>query len=133
MIKYSSTKTKDGANVLGLEVVQSGMDITVKAGSFKVEGADYSLGEDHVFTATERPERVDAIAWLVQRKSDDVVLVVVDELVFDDNAGWPDHYDWTDSPYRKLKRIWHSNLPSNTTSLDDVGIYANKVAEEGGE
>jgi hypothetical protein len=129
VIKYAGTKSPKGSNVVELEVLQEEMSITVKAGSFRVRGVDYDLIEDQVFTATERPERTDAVAFLVKQKSDDSIIVVVDELVFDEDSGWPDHYDWENSPYEKLKRIWNSNFPSNMTSLDDVVIYANRIVD----
>ena len=109
------------AHSIELAVEQSGLDITVKSGSFRYESVDYALGQDFTFTATQRPEKTDVIAFFAIRDSDGVVVVVVDENVYDE-TGWSESFEWDGSGYTRVCAIWNTNIPANTATLDDVNI-----------
>jgi hypothetical protein len=130
MVRYSKQVSKNETHALSLDVEEDGVDIIVKAGDFRIGGVDYTLGEDQVFSVANKPEKFDAMAFLVEQISDGSILVVVDEKDYDTDSGWDEPYDWNESPYRLIEHIWHANFPPNTTALDDIIVYATRISEQ---
>ena len=131
MITTREQKATEAELSVELAVEQSGLDITVKAGSFKVGGQDYTLAEDSTYTAQNVAERVYVCAYLAWDTVQEQVEVVVDEMPDSD----PEAYDW-DGDEEMLYAIYQVKIPESTASLDEVEVFANKtvpVSQEGGE
>jgi hypothetical protein len=100
-------------------IEQSGMEVTVKAGSFSFFGQDYELEEDEVFTATSRPGYTTVDFTVVKHRDTGVVSVMADELV----AGEGDasiNFDETD--YAPLFTLCNFTVPPDSEDLDAVVI-----------
>jgi len=126
----SLIKQLSGSTSISLEVVQSGMSITVNPGTFTVDGVEYSLEDEQVFDAQERPEKTYVNAKLCQDEGGNV-LVLVDENV----GGFEEQFDWRESPYTELWPIFYCHIPPNTTSLNDVviSVYSVDIPQEPAE
>ena len=115
---------RDGGMALAIQ--QSGLDITVKAGTFRVRRTDYELDEDAVFTATPNPDyTVRATGYIAQAVSDDDVVLVVDEVVEGDPPS-----RWDNSTHRLLCPIFVVDIPAAATDLDGTTIYARHLVKE---
>jgi hypothetical protein len=116
----------DGGMVL--EVQQSGLDITVKSGSFRVRYTDYVLAEDATFSATSDPDyAVRATGYIAQAVADDEIVLVVDEVVMDDDAR-PSR--WDNATYRLLCPIFVVDVPAAATDLDGTTVHVRHLAKE---
>jgi len=118
----SYIEQKANSIALDLEVEQSGMVVTVKAGTFIIRGVEYSLESDQEFTASENPGDLFIDAKLCL--DDDTVMMIVDEIEPDGRS-----YDWRGSPYEVLWPMFYMNVPANTTSLDDVDVQVYRVTK----
>lgn len=115
-------------HAIDLGVEQSGMSITLKAGSFKYNGVDYELVEDQVFEATERDDVTYIDARLCRDTTDNSIILIVDEMI--DIGGEPgDRYEWHNSPYEVLWPMYVFKVPASTASLDAIEISAYRVVE----
>jgi len=129
-IQVVQTKASPELHSVLLEVTKGGMDVTIAAGNFRVAGVDYALGEDYVFTATNRPEESSIVATLAFDTGESKVAVVVDELVKDPDDGWDDLYDWKGSQYTRIHNLWIlSRVPGGTTTLDDVKLEVFHIVD----
>lgn len=104
---------------IGLEVVLSGSTITIKQGDFKVDGVDYSLSDDEVFTVTDRAEKTAVLGYLVKEKASEEARVLIDEVV----AGEV-NFKFDGSPYVLLYALFAIDIPSNSA---DVSAATGRV------
>jgi hypothetical protein len=118
------TEARPEANALALAVEVAAMAITVKAGSFRIAGVDYELVEDQEFSATaDEDEDTSLLAHLVVDKSDDSVVLLVDERVGDEEV-----YDFPhDDPYRLLELVYWAKIPPGTTDLADAEVQVRTI------
>lgn len=106
---------------LDLAVEAAGMDITVKAGSFKYQGADLELVEDAVFTVSTRSGSAWLDGYLVKEVATGDIGVLVDERV-SDGVELDLAYEWEGSPYERLLRVFEMAIPSDTSSLSGLEL-----------
>lgn len=109
---------------LALPVKQSGMAVTVEAGTFRINGVKHTLSENQTFTATERAEVAYIDARLVEYEGE--VFVLVDEAVADSGEDL-ETFDWEGSPYTVLWALFWFKVPAGTTTLDGVPINVLRV------
>jgi len=133
-INVREQKATESIHVVDMTVEQTGLDVTVKAGSFKVGGQDYTLVEDSVYTAQNVAERVYVNAYLVWDTVQEEVSVMVEEMPDSD----PEAYEWNGSPYENLHCVYNIVIPASTSSLDAIDIDVHKTipapsSQEGGE
>lgn len=102
-----------------LPVEVEGLDLTVRAGTFRMDGKAYVLEEDEIYTITpNETEKVSAFFYLVEMKNDQTVRVFVDEMIGDE-APVPmlDPVDMT-----VLHRLGSLMLPPGGDSLEDEDV-----------
>lgn len=84
-IVFQDTVRKTPRFDVQLPVELSDLEVTVRAGTFRIDGKSYVLTEDESYTITPSDdERVRAIFYLVEMKSDNSVRLFVDEMVGDE-------------------------------------------------
>lgn len=105
---------------MDLEVVQSGLDITVRAGAFRIKGEDYKLADDAVFSA--EPDDASATrvqGYLAKEVDGGAVVLVVDEILLDSNDA-PSR--WETAAYALLCPLFVADVPVGAASLDGVQV-----------
>jgi len=123
-------RTRDGG--FDLQVLQSGMDITVKAGSFRIKGQDFTLAEDEVFTAVaDATYDTAVVGYLCQDLNNGGQLALVVDEVLQDGADTPARWDST--AYKSLVPAFIVNVPAGATTLDDVVVTARKLVDPDAE
>lgn len=103
-----------------LDVSYTGLDITVHAGSFLVEGQSYDLLEDQTYTV-QADGTYNSSVWgyLVQDVSDSSIHVLVDRVL--DN-GADVFYKIDGSLYKSLARLWTVEVAAGATDLESTSI-----------
>lgn len=103
---------------IDLSVSVSGMELTVGAGTFNHQGAEYELTEDVVTDfGTEAFDR-HIFGWLVEVVADGEITVLFDERGPGDAA----YVFLPDGPYRLIERYLTAVVPAGTTDLEDAGV-----------
>jgi hypothetical protein len=115
-----------GASI-ALTVEQAGMKMTVKAGSFTLDGEEKSLAEDEEYTVGQRAEDTTVAAFLVEDTSDGSYHVLVDEFIHD---GIDEKYVFArGGQYKLIERIYDMEVPGGTTTLDDIDVRLKTTVE----
>jgi hypothetical protein len=110
-----------------LVVEQTGMQITVKAGTFKLSDVVETLEEDQEVTIPVRTVDTDVIGYLVRVKADGKIAVFVDEVQRD---GLDDLYNFTSkSPWKLISNLFLVRVPADATTLDGETIRVDHVLE----
>lgn len=111
-----------------LPVELSGLEVTIRAGTFRLDGKSYVLTEDESYVVTPNDdERVRAFFYLVEMKSDNSVRVFVDDMIGDE-APIP-MVDPKDM--KVLHRFVSLVLPPQADSLeDDALVYVMRLIPE---
>jgi hypothetical protein len=97
------------------DVSVTGTVMTVSAGTFKIDGVDYTLTEDETFDFAPLPAKTTYYAaYLVRVKEGGELRVLVDEV----QQGRDDDYDFGESsPYTRLSKIWHARIEGGRPDL----------------
>lgn len=120
-------KCRDGG--VDLQVLQSGMDITVKAGSFRVRGEDFVLAEDEVFTAVaDATYETMVVGYICQDLGNGGQLVLAVDEVIRDGVDAPTR--WDSDVYRVLHTAFSVSIPAAATTLDGVDVIARKLVDQ---
>lgn len=109
-----------------LDLEQLDMVVTVKAGTIVWKGTSYALTEDNVATITTMTKDGYVYGYLVQKKDDQSISVLVDEFT----AGDPG-YDFGHSPYLCMYVLYFIHMPNGVTSLDQVEIQSYQTMADG--
>lgn len=111
-----------------LAVTQEGMNITVKAGTFRVKHEDFELTEDAVFAAVaDSTYQTNVVGYLAQDLGDGgAVVLVVDEVLLD---GVDAPSRWDSAAYRVLHAAFMARVPAGATTLDAVPVYAMHLTQ----
>lgn len=115
---------RDGS--VDLQVLQSGMDVTVKAGAFRVKGEDLTLTEDEIFSATANATYdTSVVGYLCKDWGDgDKIVLVVDEVLRDGIDG---SSRWDSAAYKAIHTIFTMDVPAGAVDLDGVDIRVRKI------
>jgi len=120
-------KAKPTVHAIGLSVEQSGMTVTVKAGTFKMSGVDYEFTEDQDFVATADPTDDTVVTGYLTREiaTGNPVLVVDEEVL--DGSDVP--FNFQGSAYKLLHKFYQLRVPAGATDLDAVDIQVFSIVE----
>lgn len=104
-----------------LSVGQVGMDITVSAGEFKLNGLDFSLEQDEVLSvvAHDTYEKT-IIGYLVRDIETDNSVLLIDE-VLQDGEDSPYILE-SNGPYDNTHRLLFFKVPPGASTLDEVDV-----------
>lgn len=116
-----------GIHSVSLSVEQSGMDVSVKSGQFRVSGVDYEFTEDQDFSA-EAAAECDTIVtgYIAKDVSTGVLVLIVDEEVLD---GEDVPFIFSGSGYDPIHRLFSLKVPAAATSLDGVDVTVYHIVE----
>ena len=102
-----------------LEIEQSGMVLTLKAGTLKIAGEDLTIEEDFTHTVDSNPDHpTELIGYLVKNKSDGALNFLVDEIV-DDGVDEPYKFP-PDGPYDLVCPLFDIKMLQGVSTLDDA-------------
>lgn len=114
-------------NSVLLEVVESGLNLSVDAGQFVVGGEQYSLTEPQEFTAIADVSFDTRITgYLVHDVAANAQVLLVDEVLLDNIT---QSYVFDGNDYRLIHRLFETTLPASATAFDEVLVY-NIVSRE---
>ena len=107
-------------------VEQSGMDLTVKAGVFTINGVEHELAADELFTATaDGASRTSVVGYLVEEvASGDVDLLVDETLMNGEDTGYAFERG---GPYKAIHRLFAMIVPAGVTTLDGVDVAVSYI------
>lgn len=125
MIVTHKTKGNPDVHFFNLTVEQTGMTLTVKAGSFKMSGEDHTLTEDSEHTVLAGKC---TLGYLVKHKVSGDISVVVEETDDEDT----EVYNWKQGEYDLLFSIFNVTTPVDAVTLDDVQINVYEIYDPEG-
>jgi hypothetical protein len=113
-----------------LEVVQAGLQVTVKAGAFTAGQSEFELLEDMTFTVEpDNDNPLEVRGHLARHRTSKQVVIAVDEF-FRSREDGPARWD---GDYEALMFVYRMLVPPKVTTLDDVQIIVDHcVAVEKG-
>lgn len=103
-----------------LDVSCDGMTIRVGPGSFRIMGQDYILEEEQTITLDASVGQLSVTGFLVCDQGSTAPYLFVDEVP--EVHGEFDHYDWPADGPKVLHLLFVTNVPKNTTSLEQVPV-----------
>lgn len=110
---------------INLAVSQSGLQISVAAGNFKVSGTDYTLDTQQDFTAQNQANDCLCVGYLKRDTATQAISVLVDEIVDDGVDESIIFNDLVDTEI--LFKIFEVLVPANSTTLDGETITRIKT------
>lgn len=122
MINEIVHRAKSEVHSVGLEVLISGMNVTVKGGSFTVARQDYVLDDDYSYDVPviEYPHVVEG-CLAVHKESNEVVVAVRDRIV------GVERESSEDDSYEILFSIYDLVVENGVTDLNDVSVNVRRV------
>lgn len=124
-LSVTNQKSDPALNAVSLVVEQNGSAVLVRAGAFTIAGVVFNLSQDQVYTHVADPSKMSVSGCLSRYRSTGVVQLFVDE-VKDDGADTHYRFLATD-PYELLHRLFHVEIPPNTTSLNDHEVKIMRI------
>lgn len=103
---------------IDLSVSVSGMELTVGAGTFSHQGAQYELTDDVVTDFGSEAFDRQIFGWLVEVVADGEITVLFDER----GPGDAPYVFLPGGPYRLIERYVMATVPAGTTDLEDAGV-----------
>lgn len=124
-INWTEVQAPPAQNAVDLTITQTGMTITVEAGSFTIASVGYTLATDQNFIATADPTN-DTVAcgYLVKEISTGDIELMVDEVVMD---GVDTPFDLDDGTYQLLHNLFAIKVPTGVANLDTETMEATKI------
>lgn len=107
-------------DLVELDVSESGLDLTVAAGSFAVKGQSYDLAEDQQATVSPHATSPTWVAgYLAQHRESGEVALVVDEVVY---GSGDEALDFGATEYELLHRLFTARVQAGAMNLSDIQV-----------
>jgi hypothetical protein len=91
------------------------MELTVRAGTFNLDGTSYEFTEDQVCEITGSPtEKMWANGFVAVDKATQDLVMLTDEFTY---GVVEEVYTWGDGPYDNLHHLFGLEIPAGTTDL----------------
>ena len=123
MIKVLKSYSSPKAHSVKLEVLQNPEKITVNAGTFRVSGTQYHLDQNLEWAMSPQAQACEVTGFLALHEEAGTVLVV-DEVLPGELA-----YNFDNSPYKLLHRLFRCLVPAAADDLDGVPVSVFHIVE----